>query len=57
MLRSFANRTTSRAFPRCCQVFACGKGEYTGLGGRADVLIPLLLDAFDGVPVKQVSPI
>jgi hypothetical protein len=38
-------------------VFACGKGEYTGLGGRADVLIPLLLDAFDGVPVKQVSPI
>lgn len=35
-------------------MFACGKCEYTGLGGRTDVLIPLLLDAFEGVPVKQV---
>jgi hypothetical protein len=57
MLCSLTNRVVPRVFLRGCQVFACGKGEYTGLGGRADVLIPLLLDAFDGVPVKQVSPI
>ena len=37
------------------QLFSCGKSEYTGHGTREDVLEPLLLDAFDGVPVRSVT--
>ena len=33
-------------------LFSCGKCEYTGHGTRQDVLEPLLLDAFGGVPVR-----
>jgi alpha-tubulin suppressor-like RCC1 family protein len=36
-------------------LYSCGKSEYTGHGTRHDVLEPMLLDAFDGVPIKQVS--
>jgi len=37
------------------EVYSCGKSEYTGHGGTVDLLHPRLLDAFDGVPVRQVS--
>ena len=37
------------------ELFACGKHEYTGHGLSADLLYPKLLQAFDGVPIKQVS--
>jgi alpha-tubulin suppressor-like RCC1 family protein len=36
-------------------LFGCGKFEYTGHGRPIDVLSPLVLDFFDGIPVKTAS--
>ena len=34
-------------------LYSCGKSEYTGHGTRHDVLEPILLDVFEGVPVRS----
>lgn len=36
-------------------VFSYGKGEYTGHASTVDILIPTMLDYFDGIPVIQIS--
>lgn len=37
------------------EVFVSGKCEYTGHGEKEDLLIPKILNAFDGVPVREIS--
>ena len=36
-------------------MLSCGKNDYCGHGGAADVLSPTLLDAFDGAYIREVS--
>ena len=37
------------------RVYSCGKKEYTGHGSVSDVMVPTLLDAFEGTKVEQIS--
>jgi alpha-tubulin suppressor-like RCC1 family protein len=37
------------------EVYACGKFEYAGHGGRHDVLVPSVVEGLDGKTVVQVS--
>jgi len=51
----FAGSVHTCVLTRPGQVYSFGKHEYTGHGCTEDVLLPRLLDVFDGKTIKQIS--
>uniref|UniRef100_A0A7S2HV15 RCC1-like domain-containing protein n=1 Tax=Octactis speculum TaxID=3111310 RepID=A0A7S2HV15_9STRA len=51
----FAGSVHTCVLSRTGHVYSCGKHEYTGHGATEDVLLPRILDIFQGKLIKQIS--
>ena len=57
IIQVFAGSVHTCALTNAGEIFSCGKHEYTGHGSISDVLVPKLLDAFQGKNICQVNSI